>query len=71
MQALATRQKNLAKIGVAPDDPIMQAPEGLGPSCQEIWVIQHEFSGKPKKRKLRETENLVGVSDLGSRASEH
>jgi hypothetical protein len=29
-QALATRWKKLAKLGTAPDDPLMQAPEGQG-----------------------------------------
>jgi hypothetical protein len=34
--ALKKHWKELAKLGVPPDDPLMQAPKGPGPSCQEI-----------------------------------
>jgi hypothetical protein len=57
--ALATCRKKLAKLGVTPDDPLMQAPEGPGPSQQEVRDVQREFSGKPEKRKVRETESSV------------
>jgi hypothetical protein len=57
--ALEKSQRELAKLGVPPDDPLMQAPKGPGPSCQEIREIQREFSAKPKKRKLGEANKLV------------
>jgi hypothetical protein len=66
-QALATHLKKLAKLGITPDDPLMQAPEGPGPSRQEVQDMQREFSGKPKKRKVRETEVMVCLPNLGPR----
>jgi hypothetical protein len=66
-QALATRQKKLAKLGVTPDDPLMQAPEGPGPSRQEVREVQRVFSGKLKKRKVRETEITVCLPNFGPR----
>jgi hypothetical protein len=65
-QAQATCQKNMAKIGVLPEDPIMQAPEGPGPSSQELRAIQQEFSGKPRKWKLGEAESTVSSPNFRS-----
>jgi hypothetical protein len=66
-QALATHQKKLAKLGVTPDDPLMQAPEGPGPSRQEVREVQRELSGKLKKRKVRETEITVCLTTFRPR----
>jgi hypothetical protein len=44
--ALAKCQQELAKLGVPPDDLLMQAPEGPGPSRQEIWQIPNEDTAK-------------------------
>jgi hypothetical protein len=61
-QALATRQKNLAKLGVRPDDPLMLVPEGPGPSREEVQDICQQVAGKGQKRKLRDTGASVQVS---------
>jgi membrane protein involved in colicin uptake len=66
-QALATRRKKLVKLGAAPDNPLMQAPEGSGPSRQEVREVQREFLGKPKKWKVRETEMTVCFPNFRSR----
>jgi hypothetical protein len=59
VQALATCQKNLAKIGVPPDDPLMQVPEGLELSREELQKISKEVAGQVKKRKLGDAETSV------------
>jgi hypothetical protein len=56
---LAKCPEELAKLGVPPGDPLMQAPKGPGPSRQELQQIQHKVAVKPKKWKLREAEILV------------
>jgi hypothetical protein len=61
-QALATRQRNLVKIGVPPDDPLMLVPEGPGPSREEARKIHKEVAGQARKRKLGDTEALVSNS---------
>jgi hypothetical protein len=35
-QALATKRRNLGKLGVRPNDPLMQVPKGPGPSNAEV-----------------------------------
>jgi membrane protein involved in colicin uptake len=60
-QALATRQKNLAKIGVRPDDPLMLVPEGPGPSREEVRNIRQQVAGQGRKRKLGDTGASVRV----------
>jgi hypothetical protein len=61
-QALATRQKNLAKIGVRPNDPLMLVPEGPGPSQEEVQNIRQQVARQGRKRKLRDTGASVRVS---------
>jgi hypothetical protein len=61
-QAQATRQRNLVKIGVAPNDPLMLVPEGLGPGREEVWNIRKQVAGQAKKRKLGDTEASVHFS---------
>jgi hypothetical protein len=61
-QALATRQKKLAKLGVRPDDPLMLVPEGLGPSREEVRDIRQQVARKCRKRKLRDTGASVRFS---------
>jgi hypothetical protein len=63
-QAQATRQKNLAKIGIHPDDPLMLVPEGPGPSREEMRNIRKEVAGQARKRKLGASEG--SVSDFRS-----
>jgi hypothetical protein len=61
-QALATRQKNLAKIGVRPNDPLMLVPEGPGPSWEEVRNIRQQVARQGRKRKLEDTGASVRVS---------
>jgi hypothetical protein len=68
-QALATRQKNLAKVGVCPDDPLMMVPEGPGPSQEEVRQIHKDVAWASKKRKLGEAEDLVSMPNFGSRVN--
>jgi hypothetical protein len=58
-QALATRQRNLAKIGVRPEDPLMLVPEGPG---EEVRNIRQQVAGKGRKRKLGDTGASVRFS---------
>jgi multidrug efflux pump subunit AcrA (membrane-fusion protein) len=60
--ALATRQRNLAKAGVRPDDPLMLVPEGPGPSRREVQEIRRQVAEQGKKRKLGDTEASVRFS---------
>jgi hypothetical protein len=62
VQALATRQKNLAKIGVHPEDPLMLIPEGPGPSQQDVQQIRKQVAGQGRKRKLGDTGASVRFS---------
>jgi hypothetical protein len=41
--AAIAKHQELAKLGVAPDNPLMQAPEGPGSSHQELQEIQRSF----------------------------
>jgi hypothetical protein len=61
-QALAMRQKKLAKLGVLPYDPLMLVPEGPGPSREEVRDIRQQVAGKGRKRKLRDTGASVQFS---------
>jgi dTMP kinase len=61
-QALATRQKNLAKIGLRPEDPLMLVPKGPGPSRQEVQQIRKQVAGLGRKRKLGDTGASVRFS---------
>jgi membrane protein involved in colicin uptake len=61
-QALATCQKNLAKIGVHPEDPLMLVPEGPGPSWQEVQQIRKQVAGQGRTRKLGDTGASVQFS---------
>jgi hypothetical protein len=65
--AFEMHRRKLAVLGAMSDDPLMQATEGPGPSRQELQEVQREFSGKPKKRKVRETENTVSFPNFGPR----
>jgi hypothetical protein len=66
---LATRQRNLTKAGVRPDDPLMLVPEGPGPSRREVQEIRRQVAEQGKKRKLGDTEASVRFSrSLGRRA---
>jgi hypothetical protein len=66
-QALATCQKNLAKISVPPDNPLMQVPEGLELSREELRRIRKEVAQASRKWTLGEAEDSVSVPNLGSR----
>jgi uncharacterized protein YhaN len=57
--ALATRQRNLAKIGVRPDDCLMLIPEGPWPSREEVRNIRKQVAGQARKRKIGDTEASV------------
>jgi membrane protein involved in colicin uptake len=61
-QAQVTHQKNLAKIGVRPDDPLMLVPEGPGPSQDEVRNICQQVAGQGRKRKLGDTGASVQFS---------
>jgi hypothetical protein len=61
-QALVTRQKKLAKLGVRPDDPLMLVPEGPGPSREEVREIRQQVARKGWKRKLGDTGTSVRFS---------
>jgi hypothetical protein len=52
-QVLVKHQKELVKLGAPPDDPLMQAPEGPGPSQQELRDVQREFSGEVEEEETR------------------
>jgi chemotaxis protein histidine kinase CheA len=61
-QALATRQKKLAKLGVTPDDPLILVPEGPGPTREEMRQIHKQVAGQARKRKVGDTEFSVSDS---------
>jgi hypothetical protein len=58
-QAQATHQRNLVKIGVRPNDPLMLVPKGPGPSWEEVQNIRKQVAGQMRKRNLGDTEGLV------------
>jgi hypothetical protein len=57
--ALVKRQQELTKLGVPPKDLLMQAPEGLGPSREEMRKICKEVARQAKKRKYGDTQSSV------------
>jgi hypothetical protein len=63
-QAQVTRQKNLVKIGIAPNNPLMLVPEGLGSSREEVRNIHKQVAGQARKMKLGDTEASVRFSRI-------
>jgi hypothetical protein len=62
-QALATKRRNLGRLGVRPNDPLMQVPIGPGPSNTEVRNIRRGLVHQPKKRKLVDDDESVDLAD--------
>jgi DNA repair exonuclease SbcCD ATPase subunit len=62
-QALAMKYRNLGKLGVWPNDPLMQAPVGPGLSNTEVRRIWKELVHQPKKRNLGDDDETVVLAD--------
>jgi chemotaxis protein histidine kinase CheA len=58
-QALATKRKNLGRLRVRPNDPLLQAPMGPGPSNAKVRRICKELVHQPRKRKLGDDDDSV------------
>jgi hypothetical protein len=62
-QVLATKRRNLGKLRVGPNDPLMQVPVGPGPSNAEVRNICRGLVHQPKKRKLVDEDDSVVLAD--------
>jgi hypothetical protein len=62
-QALATKKRKLADLGVGPNDPLMQVPVGPGPSNAEVRNIRKSLVHQPRKRKVVDDDESVVLAD--------
>jgi hypothetical protein len=68
-QALAMKKKKLGKLGVGPNDPLLQVPVGPGPSNAEVRNIRKSLVYQPKQRKLGDDDESVVLADAAEYAA--
>jgi hypothetical protein len=68
-QALATKRGNLGKLGVDPNDLLLQTPVGPGPSNTKVRKIHKGLVHQLKKRKLGDNNNSVVLADAAEYAT--
>jgi hypothetical protein len=56
---LVTKCRKLGKLGVRPNDPLLQTPVGPRPSNAEMRKIRKDLVQQPRKRKLGDDEEIV------------
>jgi hypothetical protein len=62
-QVVVTKRRNLGRLGIGPNDPLLQTPVVPGLSNPEVRKIRKGLVHQPKKRKLGEDDDSVVLAD--------
>jgi hypothetical protein len=68
-QALAMKRKTLRRLGVRPNDLLLQVPVGPGPSNAEVRRIRKGLVRQPRMRNLGDEDDSIILADAAEYAA--